>query len=197
MHNFFNNFQIQSFKIAAGADSEGFVSTPLDNQGARPKDSYFPLSKDNASELKDTEAEYKRVKSGFSRITRNNRQQKDFSRSESSRSPSPGQRQSLRRSHNLQQFKIATFYPTDVELWFNQIETQFDLHDITDDDKRYRLICAALLGEVASDVRDVFLQPFLTASIEISKGSWLSAEGWPHLNGSTKWSWGQTFRLGS
>ena len=49
-----------------------------------------------------------------------------------------------------------------MEFWFNQIETQFDLHQITDDDERYRLTCAALSGEVASDVRDVLLQPFLT-----------------------------------
>ena len=49
-----------------------------------------------------------------------------------------------------------------MELWFNQIETQFALHQITDDDERYRLTCAALSGEVASDVRDKLLQPFLT-----------------------------------
>ena len=35
-------------------------------------------------------------------------------------------------------------YATDVELWFNQIETQFELHHITDDDERYSLTCAAL-----------------------------------------------------
>ena len=53
-----------------------------------------------------------------------------------------------------------------MELWFNQIETQFDLHQITDDDKRYRLTCAALCGEVASDIIDVLLQPFLTHEYE-------------------------------
>ena len=53
-----------------------------------------------------------------------------------------------------------------MELRFNQIETQFDLHQITDNDKRYRLTCAALSGEVASDVRDVLLQPFLTHKYE-------------------------------
>ena len=58
------------------------------------------------------------------------------------------------------------FYLTDVELWLNQIETQFDLHQITDDDKRYRLTCAALSGEVASNVSDVLLQPFLTHKYE-------------------------------
>ena len=36
-------------------------------------------------------------------------------------------------------FKIATFYATYVELWFNQIETQFDLHQIHDDDEKYSL----------------------------------------------------------
>ena len=41
-----------------------------------------------------------------------------------------------------------------MELWFNQIETQFDLHQIADDDERYRLTCAALSGKVASDVRN-------------------------------------------
>ena len=39
-------------------------------------------------------------------------------------------------------FKIATFYATDVELRFNQIETQLDLHQIHDDDERYSLTCA-------------------------------------------------------
>ena len=34
------------------------------------------------------------------------------------------------------------------------------LHHINDDDERYSLTCAALSGEIASDVRDVLLQPF-------------------------------------
>ena len=63
-----------------------------------------------------------------------------------------------------------TFSPTDVELWSNQIETQFDLHEITDDDEKYRLTFAALSGEVASDDRDVLLQPFLTHKYENLKG---------------------------
>ena len=124
------------------------------------KDSYFPLSDTNTSGLRENEAEYKRVKSDFLRVARQNRRRSELSKSESSRSPSPIPRQSSRRLRNLPKFKIAKFYPTDVELWFNQIETQFDLHDITDDDERYRLTCAALLGEVASEMRDVSLQPF-------------------------------------
>ena len=57
--------------MATRGDSGGFVSTPLEDKGARPKDSYFPLSDGNASELKETDAEYKRVKSDFLRIARN------------------------------------------------------------------------------------------------------------------------------
>ena len=69
----------------------------------------------------------------------------------------------------MPKFKIATFYATDVELWFNQIETQFDLHQIHDNDERYSLTCAALSGEVASDVRDVLLQPFRSHKYESLK----------------------------
>ena len=64
--------------MAARGDSEDFVSSPLDGQGTRHKDSYYPMSDENAAELRDT----------------------------------------------------------DAELWFNQIGTQFDLHQITDDDER-------------------------------------------------------------
>ena len=163
--------------MAARSDSEGFVSTPLEHKGARPKESYCPLSDDNASELKETDPEYKRDKSDFLRIARNNRRQRDFSRSESSRSPSPVQRRPYWRSYNLPKFKIATFHPTDVELWFNQIETQFDLHEITYDEERYMLTCAALSGEVASDVRDMLLQPFLTHKYENLKGILIERRG--------------------
>ena len=159
--------------MATRGDSEGFVSTPLEEKGVCHKDLYFPLNDENASELKDTDAEFKRLKADFLRISRS-RRQRDFSKRESSRSPSSIQR----RSTNLPKFKITTFYPTNVELWFNQIETQFDLHQITDDDERYRLTCAALFsGEVASDVRDVLLQPFLTHKYENLKGILIERRG--------------------
>ena len=107
--------------MAARGDSEGFVSSPLDGQGARHKDSYYLISNQNAAELRDTDAEFRRLKADFMRITRN-RRRRGLSRSDSSRSPSPVKRQPPQRSANLPKFKIATFYSTDVELWFNQIE---------------------------------------------------------------------------
>ena len=98
-------------------------------------------------------------------------------KSDSSKSPSQRRRQPPRRSANLPKFKIATFYATDVELWFNQIETQFDLHQIHDDDERYSLTCAALSGEVASDVRDVLLQPFRSHKYESLKSTIIERRG--------------------
>ena len=64
-----------------------------------------------------------------------------------------------------------------MELWFNQIKTQYDLHQITDDDELYRLTFAALCGEVASDVRDVLLQPFLTHKYENLKAILIERRG--------------------
>ena len=99
------------------------------------------------------------------------------SRSDSSRSSSPLGRQSQRRATNLPKFRIATFYASDVELWFNQIETQFALHQINDDDERYSLTCAALSGEVASDVRDVLLQPFRSNKYDSLKAILIERRG--------------------
>ena len=59
--------------MATRGDSEGFVSTLLEEKGARPKDSYFPLSDENASEFKETYAEFRRLEADFSRITHNRR----------------------------------------------------------------------------------------------------------------------------
>ena len=149
-------------------ESECFVSTPLEGQGARQKDNYYPDSEENEVRFREADDEYQRLKEDFARITQNGRA-RHHSRSDSSKSPSPRRRQPPRRSTNLPKFKISAFYATDVELWFNQIETQFDLHQIHEDDERYSLTCAALSGEVASDVRDVLLQPFRSHKYESLK----------------------------
>ena len=159
-------------------ESEGFVSTPLEGQGARRKDNYYLESEENEVRFRKADDEYKRPKEDFARIARN-RRTRNHPRSDSSKSPSPRRRQPPRRSTSLPKFKIATFYATDVELWFNQIETQFDLHQINDDDERYSLTCAALSGEVASDVRDVLLQPFRSHKYESLKSILIKRRGLP------------------
>ena len=157
-------------------ESKGFVSTPLEGQGARRKDDYYSESEENEVRFREADNEYQRLKKDFARIARN-RRTTHHSRSDSSKSPSPRRRQPPSRSTNLPEFKIETFYATDVELWFNQIETQFDLHQIHDDDERYSLTCAALSGEVASDVRDVLLQPFRSHKYESLKSILIERRG--------------------
>ena len=157
-------------------DSEGFMSTPLEGAGARRKDNYYQDSEDNEVRFREADKEYQRLKADFDRIARARRTSPHF-RSDSSKSPSPLIRQPQRRSTNLPKFKIATFYATDVELWFNQIETQFALHQINDDDERYSLTCAALSGEIASDVRDVLLQPFRSHKYESLKAILIERRG--------------------
>ena len=157
-------------------DSEGLMSTPLEGAGARRKDNYYQDSEDNEVRFREADEEYQRLKEDFARIARA-RRTSPHSRSDSSKSPSPLRRQPQRRSTNLPKFKIATFYATDVELWFNQIETQFAIHQIHDDDERYSLTCAALSGEVASDVRDVLLQPFRSHKYESLKAILIERRG--------------------
>ena len=157
-------------------DSEGFMSTPLEGEGARPKDALRQDSEDNEVRFREANEEYQRLKADFARIARAKRMS-SHSRSDSSRSTSPLGRQSQRRATNLPKFRIATFYASNVELWFNQIETQFALHQINDDDERYSLTCAALSGEVASDVRDVLLQPFRSNRYESLKAILIERRG--------------------
>ena len=152
------------------------MSTPLEGQGARRKDNYYLESEENEVRFREADNEYKRLKEDFARIARD-RRTRNHSRSDLSKSPSPRRRQPPRRSTNLPKFKIATFYATDVELWFNQIETQFDLHQINDADERYSLTCAALSGEVASDVRDVLFQPFRSHKYESLKSIFIEQRG--------------------
>ena len=117
-------------------NSEGFMSTPLEGAGARRKDNYYQDSEDNEVRFREADEEYQRLKADFARISRS-RRMSCHSRSDLSKSPSPLRRQPQGRSTSLLKFKIATFYATDVELWFNQIDTQFALHQINDDDERY------------------------------------------------------------
>ena len=152
------------------------MSTPLEGQGACRKDNYYLESEENEVCFREADNEYKSLKEDFAGIARN-RRTRNHSRSDSSKSPLPRRKQPLRRSKNLPKFKIATFYATDVELWFNQIETQFDLHEINDDDERYSLTCAALSGKVASDVRDVLLQPFRSHKYESLKSILIERRG--------------------
>ena len=49
-------------------DSEGFMSTPLEGSGARPKNNYHPDSEDNEVRFREADEEYQRLKADFARI---------------------------------------------------------------------------------------------------------------------------------
>ena len=74
--------------MATKYNSEGFVSTPFEGQGARRKDSYFLASEEDEAQFKAADSEYRKLKADFARIART-RQQRNRSKSGSSRSPSP------------------------------------------------------------------------------------------------------------
>ena len=49
-------------------ESEGFVSTPLEGQGARRKDNYYSESEENKVRFREADNEYQRLKEDFARI---------------------------------------------------------------------------------------------------------------------------------
>ena len=51
-------------------DSEGFMSTPLEGAGARPKDDYHQDSEDKEVRFREADEEYQRLKADFARIAR-------------------------------------------------------------------------------------------------------------------------------
>ena len=51
--------------MATRSDSEGFVSSPLERQGVRCKDSYFLASEADEEQFRAADSEYKKLKSDF------------------------------------------------------------------------------------------------------------------------------------
>ena len=55
--------------------------------------------------------------------------------------------------------KLPPFWPGDPELWFAQVEAQFDLRGITAQTTKFSYVMASLTQEFAHKVRDVLLHP--------------------------------------
>ena len=62
--------------MATKSDSEGFVSSPLEGQGVRRKDSYFLASEADEDQFQAADSEYRKVKADFERIARSRRQRR-------------------------------------------------------------------------------------------------------------------------
>ena len=71
--------------MATKYDSEGFVSSPLEGQGVRHKDSYLLVSEADEDQFQAADSEYRKLKADFERIARSRRQH-SHSKSEFSRS---------------------------------------------------------------------------------------------------------------
>ena len=52
-------------------ESEGFVSTPQEGQGARGKDNYYLESEENEVRFREADNEYNKLKEDLARIARN------------------------------------------------------------------------------------------------------------------------------
>lgn len=57
------------------------------------------------------------------------------------------------------QVKIPPFWPEDPELWFAQVESQFQISRITNDDTKYGYVAGNLEARYAREVRDVLTDP--------------------------------------
>lgn len=55
--------------------------------------------------------------------------------------------------------KLAPFWSADPSLWFAQAEAQFATRNITTEQTKFRHIVATLAPEIATEVRDLLLQP--------------------------------------
>ncbi|CAB0043563.1 unnamed protein product [Trichogramma brassicae] len=55
--------------------------------------------------------------------------------------------------------RLPAFWRTGPELWFFQIESQFQVHNVTSDSTRYHLVVAALDVEAIAEVSDIIRRP--------------------------------------
>uniref|UniRef100_A0ABD2X5Q0 DUF7041 domain-containing protein n=1 Tax=Trichogramma kaykai TaxID=54128 RepID=A0ABD2X5Q0_9HYME len=55
--------------------------------------------------------------------------------------------------------RLPPFWRTGPELWFFQIESQFQVHNVTSDSTRYHLVVAALDVEAIAEVSDIIRRP--------------------------------------
>ena len=67
---------------------------------------------------------------------------------------------------NAVALKLPTFWTTQPQVWFQQTEAQFHIHQITADDTKYYFVVSALDQETAGRIVDYLCAPPATGKYE-------------------------------
>ena len=73
--------------------------------------------------------------------------------------------------------KLPTFWTAEPEVWFTQVEAQFDTRNITADSTRFSYVVAALDTSTASEVKAVLLHPPSADRYTVLKAALIKAFG--------------------
>lgn len=65
--------------------------------------------------------------------------------------------------------KLPTFYGSDPELWFTQVEAQFQSRKIVAQDTKYWYVVAGLSQETAAEIRDLLVSPPTSNQYDVLK----------------------------
>ena len=65
--------------------------------------------------------------------------------------------------------KIPLFWPSDPQIWFAQVEAQFNTKGITAQKIKFEHIISSLAPEVAQEVRDLILSPPIDSPYDVLK----------------------------
>ena len=65
--------------------------------------------------------------------------------------------------------KIPPFWPSDPQIWFAQVEAQFNTKGITAQKIKFEHIISSLAPEVAQEVRDLILSPPIDSPYDVLK----------------------------
>ena len=65
--------------------------------------------------------------------------------------------------------KIPPFWPSDPQIWFAQVEAQFNTKAITGQKIKFEHIVFSLSPEVAQEIRDLILSPPINSPYDVLK----------------------------